>query len=152
MNKRIKRGLSDQDKKYLDLLLKEREQYESQMDFHSEEALHFEKGSASEISGMSSHIADCATDSFQHEIELTMMTNEGDIIEQIDEAIERLESGDYGYCHDCAVKINSARLEVIPHTRLCINCQAVREKHSGMNPEHFDYDDAGNEMAKASIA
>lgn len=148
MTTRDKKQLSEQDQIYLELLLNEREKYESQMNFHNDEALHFSKSSASEISGLSNHIADCATDSFLHEIGLSMMTVEGDIIEQIDEAIERLETGEYGICHDCEHNINPERLKAIPHTKYCIECQSIREINDGKNIVQFDYDEEGHEIYK----
>jgi len=148
MTTRDKRQLSEQDQIYLKLLLKERDKYEAQMNFHNDEALHYTKGSVSETSGLSNHIADCATDSYLHELGLSMMTAEGDVIEQIDEAIERLESGEFGICHDCDKTINPERLAAIPHTRYCIKCQHIREVNGGENIQFFDYDSEGHETYK----
>ena len=140
--------LQPRDKRILALLLEERQRYEAQMNFHNEEALHFAKGSASEISGRSNHIADCSSDNIRHEMHLSLMTSEGDIIEQIDEAIDRLENGDYGNCQDCECVINPARLEALPHARLCVKCKELREANDGKNPMLFEYDDEGHEIFK----
>ncbi|NNC37072.1 MAG: TraR/DksA family transcriptional regulator [Acidimicrobiales bacterium] len=41
---------------------------------------------------------------------------------RIDSALERLESGDYGYCVTCDEEIGAKRLELDPAVPLCINC------------------------------
>jgi len=142
--------LSERERRYLQLLLDEREKYEAQRGFHADEALNSDNDTAGQRSCFTNHMADCSTDSFQHEIELSMMSAEGDRIEQVDEAIERLESGEFGYCHDCGKDINPARLEVIPHTRLCVHCQGVREVNNGKNIEFFTYDASGNEEYRSA--
>lgn len=43
-------------------------------------------------------------------------------LKKIGAALERLESGDYGYCIDCDEEIAPKRLEIDPATALCIDC------------------------------
>jgi DnaK suppressor protein len=43
-------------------------------------------------------------------------------IADIQGALARIDAGAYGSCTRCAAPIAAARLEVIPHARLCINC------------------------------
>lgn len=47
---------------------------------------------------------------------------------QIDQALARIASGKYGVCDNCGNPIAPARLEVMPHATLCINCQSKLEK------------------------
>jgi DnaK suppressor protein len=49
-------------------------------------------------------------------------------LRQIDAALERLESGDYGYCLACDEPIATARLELNPAVTLCIGCAEERER------------------------
>lgn len=144
MNTRNKK-FSQRERRYLELLLRERDQYDSQMRFHSQEALSAEKSSSSEISGLSNHIADCATDSFQHEIDLCMLSKESDIVEQIDEAVERIENGEFGACLSCGEEIPEGRLEIIPHTRFCVTCQERIENGEEEEYEHSVYDESWDE-------
>ena len=46
---------------------------------------------------------------------------------QMDEAMGRLESGDYGICNDCGREIDERRLAVTPYTIYCTECQKKRE-------------------------
>jgi DnaK suppressor protein len=41
---------------------------------------------------------------------------------QLEEALERLDGGDYGICESCQQPINPERLEALPRTALCIVC------------------------------
>lgn len=47
-------------------------------------------------------------------------------LEQVKQALARIESGDYPYCADCGTEIQEARLELLPYTSLCVSCA---EKH-----------------------
>lgn len=43
-------------------------------------------------------------------------------LQRIDSALERIESGDYGYCLNCDEEIPLARLEFDPAVATCVNC------------------------------
>ena len=44
-------------------------------------------------------------------------------LEAIDDALQRLDAGTYGYCERCGSEISAARLEAMPHAPLCVTCQ-----------------------------
>jgi DnaK suppressor protein len=48
----------------------------------------------------------------------------------IDEALRRLEKGDFGLCQLCGQPISRKRLDALPWTPYCINCQEKAEKES----------------------
>ena len=43
-------------------------------------------------------------------------------IRQIEAALNRIESGDYGFCVKCGAEIGEPRLDLLPHTPFCRNC------------------------------
>lgn len=45
-------------------------------------------------------------------------------LEQIEEALYRIENGMYGKCANCGNEIGEKRLLAVPHTSLCIECAA----------------------------
>ena len=47
---------------------------------------------------------------------------------RIDSALQRLESGEFGDCLQCAEPINSKRLEFDPSVVLCIECANNAER------------------------
>ena len=60
-------------------------------------------------------------------IELRNRDRERQLIKKIEETIDRIESGDYGYCNGCGVEIGIKRLEARPTATLCIDCKTLEE-------------------------
>jgi DnaK suppressor protein len=60
-----------------------------------------------------------------HEEFVSMRLNHLDFsqLRLIDEALDRLESGDYGMCVACEEEIPGKRLTALPWARYCIPCQ-----------------------------
>ena len=124
-----KRKLTKTQKKhFLSLLMAERSEFMTQLKFHSDEALSSKKDAAGERAGMATHMADLGSDNFRHDLELGLLSEEGDVIEMIDEALQRLEDNEYGICLDCGCEIAEGRLEAKPYARYCTNCKSRREK------------------------
>jgi DnaK suppressor protein len=49
---------------------------------------------------------------------------------RMEEALMRLEAGNYGICEACGKKIDEARLQVAPYVNCCVACQEQREEAS----------------------
>lgn len=47
---------------------------------------------------------------------------------EIEEALERLDAGQYGICEECGDDIGVARLMANPTATLCVHCQAESER------------------------
>jgi len=60
-------------------------------------------------------------------MELRTRDRERKLIKKIDESIDFLESGDYGYCEECGIEIGIRRLEARPTANLCIDCKSLSE-------------------------
>ena len=124
-----KRKLTKTQKKhFISLLMAERTEFMAQLKFHTDEALSSKKDAAGERAGMATHMADLGSDNFRHDLELGLLSEEGDVIEMIDEALQRLEDNEYGICLDCGCEIAEGRLEAKPYARYCTNCKSKREK------------------------
>jgi len=67
--------------------------------------------------------ADAATDTFTQELDMTMLSKYRHRLEQIRHALERMEAGRYGVCVRCHTKIGEARLDAIPETPYCRDCE-----------------------------
>lgn len=52
-------------------------------------------------------------------------------ISQIDQALARWKQGTYGLCGSCRKEISVTRLNAVPHTPFCINCERDMEKRLG---------------------
>ncbi len=73
---------------------------------------------------------DLASDARDREISLILTDRDRDKLQAIDDALARVEDGSYGACEICESDIAEGRLEALPFTRLCIGCQAEREKEA----------------------
>lgn len=113
---------------YYDLLMAVRAAFGEQIKFHSDEVLSSRKDSAGERAGMATHMADLGTDNFRHDFELGLMSEEVDVLEMVDEALQRLEDSEYGICLDCGAVIPRERLEAKPYARFCTKCKSKREE------------------------
>ena len=60
-------------------------------------------------------------------LELRNRDRERKLIKKIDEALERIENGEYGYCDSCGVEIGLKRLEARPTATMCIDCKTLEE-------------------------
>lgn len=77
---------------------------------------------------------DRATQESEFSLELRTRDRERRLIKKIEEALEHLERGDYGYCETCGVEIGLRRLEARPTATQCIDCKTldeIREKQLG---------------------
>ena len=83
---------------------------------------------AGDISGYAFHMADLATDTYDREFSLDLASNERQLIYEIDEALKKIQEGNYGNCEQCKSPISKTRLKAIPYTRLCLKCQEAQEK------------------------
>jgi RNA polymerase-binding transcription factor DksA len=71
-----------------------------------------------------------ATESLELEKRLAMEKRIKDQLGDIDIAIKKCDSGKYGLCETCGKPIESARLEVLPAARQCMNCKALQAKNA----------------------
>ncbi|MCK5145476.1 TraR/DksA C4-type zinc finger protein [bacterium] len=85
------------------------------------------KEAAGDHSSYSFHIADMGSDTMEREKKFLAVQRSGMTVQEIDEALERIENELFGTCELCGCKIPKERLEFIPHTKYCINCQSKQE-------------------------
>ncbi len=67
---------------------------------------------------------DIASDSIEKELMFELSDNERLMLDAIDDALQKIDSGNYGICETCGEKIQDARLNAMPFARNCIQCQA----------------------------
>jgi len=71
--------------------------------------------------------ADRATQEEEFSLELRTRDRERKLIKKIDESLEMLSNGEYGYCETCGVEIGLKRLEARPTATQCIDCKSLDE-------------------------
>ncbi len=73
-------------------------------------------------------IADKAANSYPKEFLFSLSNSEREMLQEVDEALERLEDGRFGVCVVCEEAIERKRLEAVPWARHCLNCQQKMEQ------------------------
>jgi DnaK suppressor protein len=71
---------------------------------------------------------DRANNSFNRELMFSLSDTERQMLIQVEEAVERLDNGEYGQCTHCSQPIGLARLRAVPWARYCIDCQESEER------------------------
>jgi DnaK suppressor protein len=63
----------------------------------------------------------------QEDIELALIQMKAETLNKINEALQRLEAGRYGFCFECGDEISEARLRALPFAVRCKDCEEQRE-------------------------
>ncbi len=113
------------DKEYYDALMHAREIVNGQLQYHVEEAL---DSANADKRGVTTHMADVSSDNSRQEMGLRMLTEEGNVLKLIEDALQRLANGEYGRCIECGEMIPEGRLKVRPYARYCVKCKSRIEQ------------------------
>jgi len=60
-------------------------------------------------------------------LELRNRDRERKLIKKIDDTLNKIDAGEYGYCNSCGVEIGLRRLEARPTATQCIDCKTLDE-------------------------
>jgi DnaK suppressor protein len=77
---------------------------------------------------------DAAADVYEREKTLAIIQTLQKKVASIERALRAAEKGSYGICEVCHQPVDPARLEVMPHTTTCVQCQARLERQPGYRP------------------
>jgi DnaK suppressor protein len=80
------------------------------------------RDSTGNLSNLPLHMADVGTENYDQEFTLGLIENEQETLEQIQEALLRIDRGSFGKCQDCGTMIAKPRLQALPYTPFCIDC------------------------------
>jgi len=78
-------------------------------------------------------LADEAYEVIEKELAYDLSMAEKTELEEINDALKKIDEGTYGICEDCGGKIPVERLKVKPYAKYCIKC---KEKHEIKNSFH----------------
>lgn len=84
--------------------------------------------SSGEISRYSYHLGDVASLSYGREFSMGLAERHQKYLEQIDEALERIENGDYGICKVTGETIPAERLEEVPVAKYSVKGKEILER------------------------
>ncbi|KRQ86549.1 General stress protein 16O [Caloramator mitchellensis] len=83
-----------------------------------------------ELSVNDNHPADVGTEMFDKERGFALLSNEKNMLVQIDNALERIENGNYGVCEVCGKEIEEERLDFLPYASRCVKCENEKVNHN----------------------
>ena len=81
-----------------------------------------------DLSSMPIHMADLGTDNFEQEFSLELMDGERRLLTEIEDALNRIETGTYGICEGTGKPISKARLEAQPWARYSVEYAKMVEE------------------------
>ena len=99
---------------FKNLLEKQREILISQIQHLEDDALKNIQESSGDLSSHTLHIADLATDNYNRDFSIGLVSSEEDLLRQINDALKRIKEGTYGYCSECQKKLPEKRLKAMP--------------------------------------
>jgi RNA polymerase-binding transcription factor len=114
--------------KYEKLLLKRREELMAELKLRKSQFDETTKDATGDLSSYSYHMADQGTDAMEREKAFLFASKSGRLLYHVDEALRRLRKGQFGNCQQCGKPIQKARLEAVPHARLCLDCKEKEEE------------------------
>jgi RNA polymerase-binding protein DksA len=107
------------------LLLEKRRELLGNVKSMEDETLKRER---TDLSNLPLHMGDMGTDTYETDNALTLVDGERRILEEIDQALDRIENGTYGICLGSGKPISKARLQAIPWTKYSIEYATKMEK------------------------
>lgn len=90
--------------------------------------------SASEAASESAHLDESALSDVVDDLDYALVSLQAETLEKIDDALDRLAAGEYGYCEDCGDEIPARRLEALPFAVRCLGCEEVHERRHATRP------------------
>ena len=72
---------------------------------------------------------DSSVEEQDRELDLLLQDRDQARLKGIENALQRMESDDFGYCYECGENISKKRLMAVPLTSMCINCQSIEERN-----------------------
>lgn len=102
----------------------------------------------SELSSYGNHPADSGTELYLEEQDLGFEQQLEGVLEEIDQSLEDIENGDYGYCNNCEKLISEERLEILPYAKTCLGCsdEEREEKMESDNSLRYKRDNSKKTM------
>ncbi len=83
-----------------------------------------------ENSSYSIHMADQGGEQMEREITFMFASREGKYLRYLEDALQRIENSEYGFCRDCGTLIEKERLEAVPVAQQCVECKTKKSKQT----------------------
>ncbi|OGX40333.1 MAG: hypothetical protein A3C53_03125 [Omnitrophica WOR_2 bacterium RIFCSPHIGHO2_02_FULL_68_15] len=118
----------EQVKQFRQLLITERVKLADEIKSIAHDASTSPRDASGDLSAYTIHMADMASDTYERELSMNIVTSEQELLYQIDDALKRLDDGTFGLCQQCSQAITMSRLKAVPYASMCIACQRAKEQ------------------------
>jgi RNA polymerase-binding protein DksA len=81
-----------------------------------------------DVSGHAMHMADVATDMYDREFNLSLASNDRELLQKIQAALVRIDKGTFGLCLKTGKRIPEARLRAVPYAEYCLEVQEEMDR------------------------
>ncbi|WP_028708202.1 TraR/DksA family transcriptional regulator [Propionicicella superfundia] len=72
--------------------------------------------------------ADVGSSNFERDQEMSLAANAREMLDQVELALHRIDTGQYGLCESCGKPIGKGRLQVFPRATMCVACKLREER------------------------
>ncbi len=123
-------GLTKEEmRQFKDILLAKRAQINGDLSgLRGESAESTRREAAGDLSSMPIHMADLGSDNFEMELTFGLLEGERAVLNEIDDALERMRAGTYGVCMATGKPIGKARLRAKPWAKYCYEYTLAQER------------------------
>ncbi|NLZ93194.1 MAG: conjugal transfer protein TraR [Firmicutes bacterium] len=80
-----------------------------------------------ELSVIDNHPADIASENYERAKDISLHEKNLLVLNKVEEALEKISVGKYGYCENCGKAIPEARLDAVPYAEFCFECKKKAE-------------------------
>lgn len=101
---------------------------EARAQFSREAARKAESGREAGADLAAADVVDRAVSTYNKELNFSQSENETQLLQMVNGSLQRMNDGTYGECLNCGKEIGFKRLEAVPWTHLCIDCQSKAEE------------------------
>ena len=119
---------------YRKLLENERRELQSTIQSFKDQGIHENMNDVTgELSAYDQHPADYGSQMFEREKDIGLFQSLENQLNLVDQALAKIEQGNYGTCEQCKKPISEARLNVLPYAQLCVECKREEEARAGVD-------------------
>lgn len=74
----------------------------------------------------------------ERELAIRNLDRESNLLRNVRSALRRIDDGTYGICLHCEEEVSPKRLNAVPWTAYCIQCQEIADRNQEEGNEAFD--------------
>lgn len=78
--------------------------------------------------GGTQDLADKASTSYTKEFLYSLSNSERTVLTMVEDALRRIDEGEFGTCQECGEVIQKKRLDAVPWARYCLSCQEAIDR------------------------